>query len=140
MRFVSSKWAGKKRVSGFFIGCTLFLLSCSASKLGWTPEPVTSGDAKSRVPMNETFDPLTLDDDDIIVLPRETSDTPVRDDRPVTPTPESEETIHDMGDLSAMVQGFRVQLLATGDEAQAREARRNAIFRFTVDVYLVFEA
>jgi hypothetical protein len=113
------------------------VLSCSTSQFGWKTEPEPEKEGTRKTGYVEDFDPLTLQEDEIEV-------------RPIEETPTFEESQEDIsesipsGELALnekeMVQGFRVQLLATTDENQARDAKKRAIFRFQTGVYLVFEA
>ncbi|MBN2030497.1 SPOR domain-containing protein [bacterium] len=112
----------------------LLLLSCSASQFGWQEGPVTGENESSGY--IEDFDPLTLNDDDIVIEPvdrTEPSQNPSRSEleTPSSPLPGNEEE---------MIQGYRVQLLISRDEELATEAKKRAIFQFPeVDVYMVFE-
>ena len=113
----------------------LFLLSCSASQFGWKAKTETDDKGKEKSDLLEDFDPLSLRDDDIVITPTEkTSKTNETEKR------ETENRVISIDQPEPeLVQGYRVQLLATGDEIQAREAKKNAIFRFSEGVYLVFE-
>ena len=119
-------------IHGYLI-IILLLLSCSASQFGWDEGPETGENESSGYV--EDFDPLTLDDDDIVidpVDPTEPSEDPYRPELETIPSQiqENEE---------GMIQGFRVQLLVSRDEELATEAKQSAIFQFPeVDVYMVF--
>jgi len=112
----------------------LFLFSCSTSQFGWKREPEPGGKEKSV--FKEDFDPLSLNDDDIVILPEETTSQKEVVEKPVHEKP----AVGEEKSGEEMIQGYRIQLLATGDEAQARKAKRDAIFKFQEHVYLVFEA
>ena len=114
----------------------LFMFSCSASQFGWKAESESGDRAGDKGRYLEDFDPLSLDDDDIVIRSVKNADSTNDEDESILigTQPESEESAQEM------VQGYRVQLLATGDEFQAREAKKNAIFRFEEGVYLIFEA
>lgn len=115
---------------------SIFLFSCSLSQFGWKEE----GDGKKRgerknAPV-EDFDPLTLNDDDLVVVP---PDQVIEKEPTVVPeaivemTEESEEVTNEV------IRGFRVQVLLTGSEAQANEATKKARMRFQENVYRIFE-
>jgi len=114
-----------------------FITSCSTSQFGWKSEPKPEGKSSKGKEYVEDFDPLTLDEEDIVVSPREESPINKEDREDIAKQAPSEDlVIHEGG----MIQGFRVQLLATADENQARDAKKKAIFKFQSGVYLVFEA
>ncbi|MFH1942849.1 MAG: SPOR domain-containing protein [bacterium] len=124
------------RAGMLFIVCGIFLFSCSTSKFGWKSESESGEKKEVKREQLEDFDPLSLDDDDIVVPAAKKK---VETDRlelvePVKVQSKPEET------GSETVQGFRVQLLATKDEIAAQEANRKAIFAFEQGVYLTFEA
>lgn len=113
-----------------------FMLSCSASQFGWKAEDEIRNQRAEKSGFIEDFDPLSLNDDDIVITPVEKPLPSAEEEKPApimqTPTPDKS--------TPEIMQGYRVQLLATGDEPQAREAQKSAIFRFEEGVYLVFEA
>ncbi|MCJ7813687.1 SPOR domain-containing protein [bacterium] len=112
----------------------LFLLSCSASQFGWKEGPVTGKNESSG--FIEDFDPLTLNDDDIVIDPvdqSEQSESTIQSQ--LDEIPSEQEAIE-----KEMVQGYRVQLLVSRDEERAIEEKKKAIFQFPeVGVYMVFE-
>jgi len=112
----------------------LFLFSCSTSQFGWKrePEPVE----KEKNVFKEDFDPLSLNDDDIVILPESPTSQKVVAKRPVHEKP----AVGEEKSGQEMIKGYRIQLLATRDEAQARKTKRDAIFKFQEHVYLIFEA
>ncbi len=120
-------------MSGYVI-IVLLLISCSASQFGWQEKPVTGENESSDY--IEDFDPLTLNDDDIVIEPVDRTEPSEDPYRPEVETPSSPI----QRDPEEMVQGYRVQLLISRDEELATEAKKRAIFQFPeVDVYLVFE-
>lgn len=112
------------------------LLSCSTSQFGWKAKPESVEKKGTKGVLVEDFDPLSLNDDDIVILPTEKASG--------SETKEGTEmekvTLDTEKPSGETVQGFRIQLLATKDEIQAREARKNAVFKFYEKVYLVFES
>jgi len=125
------------KLSYVFIFFSVLMISCSASKLGWKAENENVVKNENRKVVDD-FDPVNLDDDDIMITPLRT-ESPVRDDRqmddlknPIKPAVTAEKEL---------VQGFRVQLLATKDEINARDERKKALFILQgEDVYLEFES
>ena len=114
----------------------VIVVSCSSSQFGWKEGQETSDKEIRNKRLLENFDPLSLEDDDIVIRPVEkTSQSDEIESREREERDQTTEKI-----TPEMVQGYRVQLLATGDEIQAREAKKNAIFRFQEGIYLVFEA
>jgi hypothetical protein len=109
-----------------------FLSACSTTGFGWQAEEAD----RKKPQFNEDFDPLSLDDDDIIIEPVQhfESDTLLNDRRIIdrVRTPEEE-------DAAEMVMGFRVQIMAAANEAQIQEEKRKAMLRFNVRVYVDFE-
>lgn len=117
------------------VSAVFLLFSCTASQFGWK-EGSTDEQKPVKQKMIEDFDPLTLDDDDIVVpIPERGIQTESAGRTRTVPLPTEEESSDE-----EMTQGFRVQLMATGDEAMAREMQRDAIFKFPeVDVYLTLD-
>lgn len=111
----------------------LMILSCGASRTGL--ERQTGPDRRPGSRYIEDFDPLTLRDDDIVVpSPLNTDENPDESESIPYRTPTDADRAS-----AETVSGFRIQLLATRDEAQANEVKRSAIFTFEQRVYLVFE-
>lgn len=112
------------------------ILSCSLSQFGWKRESESEEKGKGQGVFVEDFDPLSLNDDDIVILPTEETqkDEFVKGQEADKLTQDSESVTEEM------IQGYRVQLLATGDEKQAWAAKKKAIFKFEENVYLEFEA
>jgi hypothetical protein len=109
---------------------TLFFISCAGTK-----EAVQDDTPKQDVyPYDESFDPLLLNDDDIVIAGEENTqvnNNPVND-------PESEK-------LTALkeITGYRVQILATKNIETASLFEQEASERFkNLDqkTYLIFEA
>jgi len=91
--------------------------------------------------MDESFDPLSLNDDDLKIekkisgqeqdsLKSNVSDVIQSGIQP------AEEDVNNEN----FSKGFRVQLLATADEKMARSEKKKAVFKFDDNVYLIFEA
>jgi|GEM_PF-266730 len=117
----------------------LFLISCSTSQFGWKSSTESKTDEGTPA-LIEDFDPLTLDDDDIIITPKDSK--PVEKNRSQDRIQGNSETVstdYSTGEM-VQVQGHRVQLLTAKDEQKAWEAKREAILKFAEDVYLIHEA
>lgn len=112
----------------------IFMLSCSSSQLGWKSEPEPK---KNKDKYIEDFDPLTLEEDFVILEDKTEKNeksgainAKISDSNKEFPTDTEIVT----------VQGFRVQLLATSNEDQARRAKQKAIYKIQENVYLDFES
>jgi hypothetical protein len=103
------------------------------TQFGWKEDPSKGGKSSGENDFVEDFDPLTLNDDDITVTPLEPEevDVAVVDQNNIVLTEEYS--------TEEMVQGYRVQLLSTSREDQAREAKKKAMIKFNVTVYLDYE-
>ncbi len=122
------------RLTSILIVSVLWFLSCAGTQRNTSVPGQDEHTGDSRRDYVEDFDPLTLDDDDITIHPtlKETQTSK----EPAKPIEDSTVVLSDV-DEGEMVQGYRVQLLATVNAEEAREARKEAIFKFTqVDVYL----
>jgi hypothetical protein len=108
----------------------LFLISCAGTK-----EVIQDDTPKQDIyPYDESFDPLTLDDDDIIIAGDES--TRIIDNSIANPDTEKISTLKE-------VTGFRVQILATKNIETASLFEQEASERFNnLDhkTYLIFEA
>lgn len=124
-----------RKILGLVVA-VLFMISCASSQFGRRAESESAGKERGESGFVEDFDPLSLNDDDIVIFPEDKTEESERAEKSkIEEVPSALE-----GSEVEMVQGFRVQLLATGDEAQAMEARKDAIFKFPeADVYLELE-
>jgi hypothetical protein len=118
----------------WLIFIVLPLVSCSLSKFGWKGEGESKNKKSGNVAYQEDFDPLTLNDDDLKIVPPAKSDQMGVGQRQMIVVPKTERT------EGQMVQGYRIQLIATTDENRAREIKKNAMLKLKEKVYLVFEA
>jgi hypothetical protein len=103
--------------------------SCSLSQLGWKSEGASKSASSDR--MIEDFDPLTLNDDDIVISPKDTGKTAKSVTAPSYNVLEEE--------TGEKVDGYRVQLVLTKSIEGANEVKKKAIFKFEDKIYLVFE-
>lgn len=117
-------------------GCVaLLFMGCSLSQFGWKGEAPSKSKSKTPAETNETnkedFDPLILNDDDVWILPSAKSGSSSKENRIAVPKSKiSKEEV---------VQGYRIQLVATKEEEQAREIKKNAMLKLSHPVYLIFE-
>ena len=112
------------------------LVSCSLSQFGGKGEPKAKENKPETVAYQEDFDPLTLNDDDIKITPPDRSGAGGAAQQKTVVVPKTEKSQNP----GEMVQGFRIQLMATTDENQAREIKKNAMVKLREKIYLVFEA
>ena len=117
----------------------LSLMACATSQFGWAPDPAVDGDKKTE--MNEDFDFVELDDDELIIESDASKETASKvtasSDRSSGSEMDSDVTNKDE---STMILGHRVQLASFEDESNAREARKDALFKFQHKVYLIFDS
>lgn len=116
----------------------MLLMACATSQFGWAPDP--SAEGNSQAAMKEDFDFVELEkaDADLADDDLETSSGySAAKVKPVSPTAIKETTSMDAG---AMVLGFRVQLMTAKDELNAREAKKDALFKFQQPIYLEFDS
>ena len=112
----------------FFIGCA------SSSKIQTDTD---SGVGKASGKYDESFDPLTLDDDDI-EIGKEDSGTQINQTGNESDNTQGNEQV-----LMHEVEGFRVQILATQGIEAATLQQQRAVDRFSdrdYKVYLIYEA
>jgi hypothetical protein len=107
----------------------IIIAACSGSR-----ETVKKDEGVSQGTYDESFDPLSLNDNDIVILPEEGG------------TADQNNSADDSGTSSGRiseVNGFRVQILATNNLEKASLVEQEAAERFSRDgheTYLVFEA
>jgi hypothetical protein len=112
-------------------GLALLLLGCGAGKEVIREEPLQDSRAGR---FDESFDPMTLNDDDLVILPDSA--------RSVDP-PGSEQKQQPVPVATKEMEGFRVQILATNNIESASLSEQEANARFEAlghKTYLVFEA
>lgn len=113
-----------------FVFVGLLLVGCSGSK------SVTKQDDKSNTKYDESFDPMTLNDNDIDFPSTLTNVTTKDKDAEITNNKNTP-------DLQEEVNGFRVQIIATQDLEKATLLEETAKNQFSINghkTYLVFEA
>lgn len=108
----------------------IFLISCAATKETVKEEPP----AKQKAEFDESFDPLSLDDDDIVIE----GQSKIEENLAIAETNGANQ------DLPFQeVDGFRVQILATDNIETASLVEQEASDRFGRGghkIYLIFEA
>ncbi len=113
----------------------LLILGCSTTRSLMSESEVTKDEEKKSGIVNEFFDPLILNDEDLKVKKtisiKSQSDQMEQDlSRPDTSYQKSE-----------TVPGYRVQICAVSEEDQAKQVQRDAILKFIdQDVYLIYDA
>jgi len=115
----------------------LAIWGCSSSKFGWEQEPdADEPAASSKTGFAEDFDPLSLNEAEIRVMPLAADEQQPPDTNVIQVVPDEAEAVPE----SELVPGYRVQLSASTDEQNAFEAKKRAIYKFNQRVYLVFQA
>ena len=93
---------------------------------------------QSSTPYDESFDPLSLEDDDITITKNQEST-----DREAKPEESAEETTMESAAGSRQMDGWRVQILATKNIENATLVHQEASDQFElsdISAYLIFEA
>jgi hypothetical protein len=121
----------------FLVSITVILtVGCASSK----KEKIPSSDSNGKSTLDESFDPLSLNDDDIKF---EEPETRVTDESPrylpeVQPAQDSTVSLP-----NELVEGFRIQILSTKDLENATRAKSIAMEQFSdiqVKFYLEFDS
>ncbi len=114
-------------IIGFMV-LGLCLSNCSAPQKS-SRVRAESGGVKNFELMNEDFDPLSLNEDDIQV------------EDVVLSTSAEEEAPENLESAvkDTLVTGYRIQIIQTTDAEEAKNVQREAILRFNDDVYRVFD-
>ena len=116
-----------------FLFLVIFLFSCSSSRKTIKEE----SPEKKTEQLDESFDPLTLNDDNIKFHEGSQSSS---DQELPSPIDNTQKTFNEQNRL---VDGFRVQLFATKDIESATVAKKEAEFVFTDDsvkLYIEFDS
>jgi hypothetical protein len=113
----------------------VFIFACASSKQVATDDVDRKKSSDSRY--DESFDPLSLDDEDIVITKKENVDK-------VKNNSDSENKNNSIENIEMReVEGYRVQLMATRSIETATMAQQRALDTFTAleyKVYLIFEA
>ena len=124
-----------KRIFLLVVALSL-IIGCASSKKGEVVTPET--DNRSR--LDETFDPLSLNDDDLKFKEPEIK---VDEESPRYLPLQAIETDTLQSPLNELIEGFRVQLLSTKDLENATRAKAIAVEQFSdvqVKFYLEFDS
>lgn len=113
---------------------SVMFFSCAASNFGWTPEE--DGSSREKTGMNESFDPLSLNDDDITIEKTEASQED-REEKEIAP---ARTLIEEEEDQPEYVPGYRVQIMLGKNESAINEEKKKAMFAFQKPVYVIFES
>ncbi|MFQ5639245.1 MAG: SPOR domain-containing protein [bacterium] len=113
-----------------YLGLTFFVLSaCAPQQKVVTPAKTDkSKNVANFGAMNEDFDPVALNDDDIEFEANSSMyggfDETVLNSQAIT---------------DSVVTGYRVQIFQTTEREEARDVQKDAVLRFDEDVYWVFD-
>ena len=121
-----------------YLGIIIFIflvLGCSTTKnMAPKKQPAKEQEKKTGI-VNEFFDPLILDDDDLKVK------------KTISAEPKSDQAKEDASQSGTEFQkmetvaGFRVQICAVSNEERAKEIQRDALLKFiNEDVYLIYDS
>ena len=105
------------------------VLSCSSQKTIITEETYNN-----LAGVNEEFDPLSLEEPMLVIKSDEKQVEPTSFD-PLT----QQRIVSESIDTTSNIYGYRVQIAATQDEEIAREIRKEAILKFSEEVYWVYD-
>jgi len=113
----------------------IFIFGCSGSKKLMTESKESPADEKNTGIINEFFDPLILDEEDLKI--KKTISVESKSDQMDDVL--SQSAIDQQ--RSESVTGFRVQICAVSDEEGARQIHRDAILKFLdEEVYLIYDS
>lgn len=118
-----------------FVG--VLVLSCATTRKATEPAP-EAATVPPSLSFDESFDPLTLDDEDIRI---EEEELPQAGEVPATPATGARLEVP--VEANRLINGFRVQLLATKDIETATLAKKEAEFTFAKDslgIYIEFDS
>ena len=116
----------------FVIIILLILISGCATTQRATKEEGKPDETMAAI--DESFNPATLDDDEITIKKKESSESASNYD---LSTLDYTDTIEDP---DKELSGYRVQICAVSDENKAREIQRDAILKFVDQVYLIYDS
>lgn len=112
----------------------VLILNCSSSQQMTSREKSSDAIDKSTGIINEFFDPLILDEEDLKL--KKTTSIESKSDQVnsvLARTDVDEQT-------AEVITGYRVQICAVSDEEKARQVQRDAILKFVnEEVYLIYD-
>lgn len=115
---------------------SLLLISILVYSCATSQQSIEKTDTQNSNPYDESFDPNTLNDDDIIIVK---NDQLISDKKVELPS----NTINDQDITIKEVRGYRVQIIATKDIESASQAELEAKDIFGTlnhKIYLIFDA
>lgn len=112
-----------------------FIIGCSNSQQFLNKKEAATEDQKETGIINEFFDPLILDEEELKVKKTISPESKSNNmDEVLTPSPLDQQR-------QDSVPGFRVQICAVSDEERARQIQREAILKFiNEEVYLIYDS
>lgn len=126
----------KKNITYFLIALFLFTGCAGQHEQTRGDQPKPSSSSKNY---DESFDPLSLNDDDIVIEPKPLSKSPAV---PSTSASEGKTAVTSTSPESKIdvIPGYRVQIFTTSDINKADEFKNSVQSKFQADVYRVYEA
>ena len=109
----------------------ILLFNCASTKKGNKNQAIDEG---GKGIIHENFDPLILNDDDIIV--KKSKSVNAQSDYDESMIRNEEET----KETETIVDGYRVQICALADKEAARDIQREAIIKFNENIYLTYDS
>ncbi len=123
----------------FLLSILVLVAGCASGKKAVQPSAEENRAEKPASPYDESFDPLSLNDSDLTFPEKKNNNSEGLETLPEgTNTPESPSA-----KPNQLIDGFRVQLLATKDIERATVAKKEAEFAFgdsRVNVYIEFDS
>ena len=116
-----------------FLVVIILLAGCAPSPPPLPEEPL---EPTRKAPQDESFDPLSVEEEEVIVLPESKLKPPPEG----TITVGAEKEGEPAAGAAEEVLGFRVQIFATDLEFEARTVEEEALIDFEQSVYLVFDS
>jgi len=113
----------------------LLLTFCAGTQQQRPVDEKQVGDEKARSQWDEKFDPLNLKDFKLDVEPRKTNSEDVVSVEQLLRGDSVQETLN----TGREVPGYRVQLISTRDQEEARSVIRNAVISFSENVYREYD-
>jgi len=118
----------------YFSMLVLFISGCSTSRNLMTQGEHAKDEEKKPGIVNEFFDPLILNDEDLNV--KKTISIESKSDQ-VEQNLSRPDTAYQQSEIAP---GYRVQICAVSDEDRAKQIQRDAILKFIdQDVYLIYD-
>ncbi len=124
----------KSIIASLIIFLSVIYLAGCATRPPPLPEELPQEEG-IRIPQDESFDPQTLEEEEIIRLP-ESSLKPA----PAGTIPGSSAIKTEPAFGMVKVPGFRVQLFSTDLEFEARMVEEKALIEFEESIYLIFDS